>query len=999
MKKQNNILAVIKNIIYLVFACIALNACTDEEIYKSATVKEGIPVTIDFGLSITGMDKVTTRALPTTEESRINDLYVLVFDMSGKLKTRKFYPTSEINSNLENKESGTLKLDTYSGQSRIYAIANAETNELTSILKELEEVNSIDDLSKVIISMKEANVQRTQGSLVMSGTFNMTTPENSQEEGYCVIDEEGKISNGKIQLSRLDSHITFKIKVGDKVTSFTPTSWQVKYVPLKSNVIEQPQVNSFVQESDYGMSIVNTKFGTSEDKKYRTFDFYMLENIKNSKSYQEADGTESSIASNVDGLSLDEKSIEYAKREAEIKDNNKNTGEYKYSDKYAAYVEIKAEMEIENNHSIDGKRVATVKYRIHLGGGIDNPSIFTSKRNTKYTYILTINDVNDIIVEVETGEEKRPGAEGDVVDAEAEVRTLDAHYNSFVMGFSYNNVVDAKGNKGLKFVVKTPFGQVTEKSTPDVGDGAKQDYHWIHFKSHGVDNNKNKLEEYKGERIDLFALADNVINRFKMDGSKNKDQLYYYTVFIDEYYYKEAPKGVAWKGDPKTYWRYFANADNRYVMLVYAPKYSLDGNSSYAKAQYMITQRSIQTYYSTESEMALGMEHVNETGAAAWGSPNITTSSTNGLWNTWEYLKKNKSWGEYVNLGMPNTENTFQTKSDAIALARCLSRNRDEDGDGQISLDEMKWYVPTSEQLMGMYLGANSLPSPLYDANNVSFVYADRANYHYATSDKKRIWSEEGASVGDYYVGNADAPQSFRCVRNLGIDKAKNDKLEKTEYPKQAFEYIAEGTRVSVYNNTLQGDEIITAKNIFKMSRLTDLNTRHTRYTKGEIAIHDNFDEGNAPYKAFQMSENFHTDTRKGGQKVYEGNTFFTLTSWEATVRSYWYNKHSGKRHDGSLYYPLTTDGDLSFCKNYSEKNDNSDKGLWRTPNQREMMLMYIQDKSYSHNTLSRTKWRYEAVKGVTRFFCANENLYLSNPADQTASFRLRCVRDVDIVK
>ena len=59
----------------------------------------------------------------------------------------------------------------------------------------------------------------------------------------------------------------------------------------------------------------------------------------------------------------------------------------------------------------------------------------------------------------------------------------------------------------------------------------------------------------------------------------------------------------------------------------------------------MITQRSIQTYYSTESEMALGMEHVNETGAAAWGSPNITTSSTNGLWNTWEYLKKNKIMG------------------------------------------------------------------------------------------------------------------------------------------------------------------------------------------------------------------------------------------------------------------------------------------------------------------------------------------------------------------
>ena len=60
---------------------------------SSATVKEGIPVTIDFGLSITGMDKVTTRALPTTEESRINDLYVLVFDMSGKFEDSQILPT------------------------------------------------------------------------------------------------------------------------------------------------------------------------------------------------------------------------------------------------------------------------------------------------------------------------------------------------------------------------------------------------------------------------------------------------------------------------------------------------------------------------------------------------------------------------------------------------------------------------------------------------------------------------------------------------------------------------------------------------------------------------------------------------------------------------------------------------------------------------------------------------------------------------------------------
>ncbi len=208
----------------------------------------------------------------------------------------------------------------------------------------------------------------------------------------------------------------------------------------------------------------------------------MLENLKNSKSYKEKDGTVTSI-----NPSATDKKAEYAKREAEVKNDDKtNTGEYKYSEKYATYVEIKAGLEIENENSIDGKRVATVQYRIHLGGGISNPDIFTSKRNTKYTYNLTINDVNDIIVEVEDGKENRPGAEGDVVDSEAEVRTLDAHYNCFIMGFSYNNVVDAKGKIGLRFVVKTPFGDVTEESTPDTGNGAKQDYHWIHFQSHGT---------------------------------------------------------------------------------------------------------------------------------------------------------------------------------------------------------------------------------------------------------------------------------------------------------------------------------------------------------------------------------------------------------------------------------------------------------------------------------------------------------------------------------
>jgi len=104
MKKQNNIL----RFLYIVSAYILCNACADDDIYTSTAIKEGIPVEINLSLTIPGMDKITTRALPESEESRVNDLYVLVFDAtSGSLKSRKFYPTDDIVSELENKSKGT----------------------------------------------------------------------------------------------------------------------------------------------------------------------------------------------------------------------------------------------------------------------------------------------------------------------------------------------------------------------------------------------------------------------------------------------------------------------------------------------------------------------------------------------------------------------------------------------------------------------------------------------------------------------------------------------------------------------------------------------------------------------------------------------------------------------------------------------------------------------------------------------------------------------------
>lgn len=1015
MRKQNNILSVTKNILCLVFTCMVFNACSDEEIIKSSTVREGVPVEISFGISTPGMDKVTTRSLDEAAESKVNDLYLLVFDGEGRLKTSKFYNTDEIVSSLENKSAGSLSLQTTSGISRIYAVANVQTTELRGVYSALEQVNSVDDLHTITAYLESANVERIQAGLTMSGTFEATgaTPEQ-KKQGYCTIPETDGKMDGKIYLSRLDSHIKFKIAVGSLVKEFTPTSWQVKYVPLKSTVIAQNK-NILSLESDkvdYADSKISTSFGTDNENnvKYRTFDFYMLESIKKAQSYNN-----NSIAEDVSRMSEEDKRKEYAKREEEIKepaenDKVKNTGVYKYSQKYATYVEIKGSLEI--NHKNDKgetiTRVATVKYVIHLGGGINDPANFTSERNTKYTYLIKIEDVDDIVVEVEKNDERRPGAEGDVVDSQTGVRTLDAHYNCFVMGFSYRDVAGEGDTPDLKFVVKTPFGQVTESSTPDTGNEAQQqDYHWIHFISHGNKNSSTTLATYnRSSQIDLFGLAEDVMQRYNSDRSwnKNKDKKYYYTVFVDEYYYTKAPRGENWGSDPTTYWHHFANRDNRYVMLVYAPKYSQDNESSYAKAQYMVTQRSIQTYYSTESDKALGMEHVNESGYGNWDGAGITLSPANGLANTWNYFdNKGKQWDKYVTrTAWDSKNNTFTTQEGAAVLARCLSRNRDEDGNGTISLDEVKWYVPTSEQLMGMYLGAQSLPSPLFDADNISFVYKDRVNHHYGTSDNKRIWSEEGASISDFGQGhNSGAtPKNFRCVRNLGIDKKKDDQLtyrENEDYPKKAFDFKEKNTRVRVYNPTFGVDETIVANNIFVMDRLTEQNIRG-RLQSGEITLHNNFENNNKPYKAFQMSKDFKETERKGSGElvsIRDTDKKINLHTWDVIIRSYWYDIVNGKM------YLKTDNTDRSFCKDYYE-NSTKEKGLWRAPNQRELMLMFIEDNSFvkpaeAYGTLSRTAWKYE---GSDRHFAANSNMYLTNyGTDENYKYYIRCVRDVEIEK
>lgn len=957
MRKQYNISTSARQTLGLILMSILFFACQDDEITGNIGVKEGIPVKVNFNISVPEMQTVFTRGLRDEEEFQINDLYLLIFDAKGNRKEgTHYYSSGELTGSSNNSNNnGTqdrpttgklVGIETTSGLSYVFAAANTNSNQLNgdrNIKKKLDEVKTLEEFKKVTATLNSKNnaaqVDRTQAALVMCGAYISNTPdETNAGEGGCIIPDKDGALDGKILLERLDSHITFNISWGgekSKVTSFELIGWKVCNVPVKSYLLANGQDAVGSDKKHYSTTILENKVTVDESGKSSSFDFYMLENRKKEQEYE--------------GRKLQS----YADREAEVKvgdkDNPsalKNTGVYKYVEPYATFVEIKANMELKSAHGTgDSKKVANVTYVIHLGGGRGDPHNFSSERNKKYTYNVQVNDTEDIRVEVQEDEERRPGVEGDVVDTEAKVYSLDAHYNCFIIGLS------KKEAKDLSFIVKTPFASVD--SNADDSQRASGDYKWIGF---ARSSDVSTLAEYpaNGEGlIDLFGLSADVVDRSGSD----EDEKFYYTVFVDEYYYDTPPAGRVWD---KPYWKHFVNKENREVIFTLSPDYSKDQESSYTNAQYLITQRSIQTYYSStnfnKEQTALGMEHINETGKPKDEDPptGITFSPSNGFYNTYEYIMSkenttNSLWETHADMTKPKEAGyTFALKK-TNGWSACLTRNRDENGNGIIDPEELKWYLPARDQLLGMVLGAESLTTPLFDADaHPEKVKSNDSQYHFLLSNDAKLWAQEGTSVGRKRAAESGGfPQQLRCVRNLNLDMNAGNADDQSVKVSNAF----------IYNADIH---------VFIMLQLEEKNIRG-KLNSGELGLHHNFSSTNRPYIAFQMAANFHTKERGTGK-------------WQKFVNI-----------DG-LH--------RSKCSSYYEKEDQSDIGKWRTPNQREFAIMYTQDQNFVakfsgknivFRAYSRTEWKYKS----NRYFGFNNTLFLDD--GQSYDVALRCVRDVDV--
>ena len=236
-------------------------------------------------------------------------------------------------------------------------------------------------------------------------------------------------------------------------------------------------------------------------------------------------------------------------------------------------------------------------------------------------------------------------------------------------------------------------------------------------------------------------------------------------------------------------------------------KISKDGDSSLTSSVITIRQRSIQTPYNISNGglmTAWGCESEDEflksqlyfydssetMTASDNGSRNLgnvgVTSEKNGLYNTVRILGINPGvtlWSDYLDYDRDNdysatinrnTITTYFLKNDKVALRYAiLMRNRDNNGNKKIDLNEIRWYLGTMNQLYDLYIGQLGLNSDaaLYTAEMAALPNEKYTTGPYSGASKWRnhvvcstwtggngsngqiqvLWAEEGLSTSGYF--------------------------------------------------------------------------------------------------------------------------------------------------------------------------------------------------------------------------------------------------------
>lgn len=787
-----------KHYIVNILVAAALTLCS-----LSSCVKENISApdhgegTVYLSLNVFsgGMDQVIVKSPwdpNDANERAVENLRIYIFSKAtGNLVGYKYFSKDDLTFTDDSSQPGydrtatVSNIPTSTGEVYIYAIANARTSQYKvtdDAILDIDESNLSHLTRETFLS---ATCTRQLGSInpadnrfVMSGFANNGAPvtiarkdgTTQQAEITSPTDEDAK----RVKL--------YKILSKNKIT--VKTEGNVTFKPEYMEIHNVPQV--------YGLMRGNNVAPSG----FETFDRI----IWSENSYQ------CYLPANVQTATASPASFNDREKNT-YDDTGKKT--FVNAPANATYVVIHGKYQ-------GGDYAGDLSYTVHLGDFSHNMSDFSVAANSNYEYTLTIKGVNNFIAESQKNGDD-PGSEGVVIFKGTDILEVDCHYEARVMKFSMSelNQIINFDNYGYILKIQTAFcetismivdgeGRIYDaaefktQSNPTVlttvgADGmpvdaskilisGNADFDWVHFvKNTGVDSATPSSSP--GCRVSSsHAISDvcafpgvantQTIFQFLRDlykAGKEQTASYfnatgssvYVTCFVDENYY------------PKKNWTEYVNkSEPRRMYFANELFVSADGQSSFARAKYVVSQKSIWTFYELNPTLKpFGLESVSEEKAQGVN----VVGGTNSRKEPWDgrasAISNNRNKGFYAN----STKSTGKQDIYTGAYKACMSRNRDEDGDGTIDENEIKWYLASVDQYKGMWAGEEAFDTDarLFKATESEWAALKKAfgngddaklsPWHYFTcSSANTFWAEEGCATGT----NGSATM-VRCIRTL----------------------------------------------------------------------------------------------------------------------------------------------------------------------------------------------------------------------------------------
>lgn len=713
----------LKNILYSLLAAATLFSCTDEEIIKQneVNVEEGIPVTLKLSYNTLHKVEVKGRAAedgvaPAAVDADYNyGLQIFVFNAnSGALTGYKNLSADEFNYSETIPQS--VEIETLTGKSYIYAVANYNTTNYDA--KELLALMAADGdnnekVKGITLSQFQSWVfERTSESLslpdkgdneekiLMSGKYQDETngTRNANDDGSCTIgltnnqdvviyNAQGALDNEPIiYLKRVLAKVKFNVSLAERkgytlstnglalqdnnqtdVVTFNPIRYEIHNIPKQGrlNFYTPGEERETTEASDENISdeyVYQGTFSTVDAHEGSlTFDFYLPENLQNSKN----DCTD------------------WNSREKNTYTNGVKS--FDNAPDKGTYVVLYGEY-----HDRKDKIVGDAIYTIHLGDMATSMSNFDVERNCSYTYNVKIKNVADISVEAIKNEDQ-PGTEGVVIDYKTgRAYTLDSHYEAVLLQVDkaneYSFVIQAydKDTKKLSLhdLVKIPSKNFAETfyQQPTDWETVKAkfyeqikdlDVNWLSFallediknnvQDEQTGNNQILPSDAYRNAISDMAYINNAQTEVEMtkggyipfltytrtrknntDCLMSFEEFFYYLAnddnwttkdandndntptktfvcFVDEYYYSDnqyaieqgydansnftyTDKGHRTDNDivkPVMTWDQYTNADPRAFYMIRQRYTSQDEKSIHMEVFYSLYQHSIQTFYNT----------------------------------------------------------------------------------------------------------------------------------------------------------------------------------------------------------------------------------------------------------------------------------------------------------------------------------------------------------------------------------------------------------------